>query len=51
MDLDFSHDIRLGQVAGLKNHATRFALLPGLVRRHDVLLLSRRFNERLFKAR
>ena len=46
VDLDFAHPIGLGQIAGLKHHATRFALLPGLVQRHDVLLLPARPNER-----
>ena len=46
VDLDFAHHVGLGQVAGLKDHATGFALLPGLVQRHDVLLLPMRFNER-----
>ena len=46
VDLDFAHDIGLGQIAGLKHRATGFSLLPGLVRRHDALLLPMRFNER-----
>ena len=50
VDLDFAHGIGLGQIAGLKDGATGFSLLPGLVRRHDVLLLPMRFSERVFKG-
>lgn len=44
MDLNFAHGVGLGQIAGVKDHAAGYCWLWGLARRHDVLLLSLRFN-------
>ena len=50
MHRDLAHGIDLAQPARDEDRATGFSLLPGLVRRHDALLLPMRFSERVFKG-